>query len=254
VGGEQLAHTVKVVAELTGITVRMLHHYDKIGLLKPAQVSAAGYRLYTDHDLERLQQVLFFRELGFGLPEIKAIVDSPGFDRKQALLEHRRFLLERQSRLGRLIHSVNQTIMSIERGIPMSERELFAGFDPAPHEEEARKRWGHTKAFQESQARTKHYTQEDWASLFAESAEINQAIAALMDRSPADPEVLAWIAKHHQQINDRFFQCPAQIYRSISDGYVADERFAQYYEKIKPGMAQFMRDAVHAYCDKLEGK
>ncbi|MDB4896575.1 MAG: MerR family transcriptional regulator, partial [Firmicutes bacterium] len=130
-----MPHTVKVVAELTGITVRMLHHYDKIGLLKPAQVSAAGYRLYTDRDLERLQQVLFFRELGFALAEIKAIVDSPGFDRKRALLEHRRFLMERQTRLGRLIHSVNQTIMSIERGIPMSERELFEGFDPAPYEE-----------------------------------------------------------------------------------------------------------------------
>lgn len=249
-----MAHTVKVVAELTGISVRMLHHYDKIGLLKPAQVTASGYRLYTEQDLERLQQVLFFRELGFGLQEIKAIMDSPGFDRKQAMLEHRRLLLERQERLGRLIHSVNRTIMAIERGIPLNEREMFEGFDPTTYQEEARKRWGHTKAFQESLERTSKYSQEDWATLMADSAHTNQELAVLVGRSPADPAVQVLIEKQYRQLNSQFFTCTPQMFRVIGDGYVTDERFQAYYDQLKPGMAQFLREAVHAFCDKLEGK
>jgi phosphoribosylaminoimidazole-succinocarboxamide synthase len=124
-----MGYTVKVVAEMAGVSVRTLHHYDRIGLLPPAATSPAGYRLYSDADLERLQQVLFFRELGFSLHDVKAIVDSPTFDRAEALRAHRRLLVVQQGRLGRLVALVDRTIASIERGEPMSNQERFGAFD-----------------------------------------------------------------------------------------------------------------------------
>src|SRR5690349_17183383 len=108
-----MAHTVKAVADLAGITVRTLHHYDEIGLLRPASVSAAGYRLYSDADLERLQHILFFRELGFGLQEIRAILESPDFDPREALRSHRQLLVEQQRRLKRIIRSVDRALSAL---------------------------------------------------------------------------------------------------------------------------------------------
>ncbi len=126
-----MGYTVKAVADVAGVSVRTLHHYDRIGLLRPAATSPAGYRLYSDADLERLQQVLFFRELGFSLHDVKAIVDSPTFDRAEALRAHRRLLVEQQGRLGRLVELVDRTIASIEKGEPMSNQERFGAFDDA---------------------------------------------------------------------------------------------------------------------------
>jgi len=249
-----MAYTVKAVSDLAGISIRTLHHYDEIDLLKPAQVSASGYRLYTEGDLERLQQILFFRELGFSLQEIKAIIDRPGFDRRQALLDHKRLLLERQDRLERLILSVDRTLDAMERGIHMSEKDMFEGFDQSKYEEEARQRWGGSKEFEESTRRTKKYTKADWDAIKAEAQEIGVNIAARMDRDPADPEVQEWVRRHHQHINDRYYTCSLQIFRSLGEMYVADERFTATYDKIKPGMAQFLEKAMSIYCDRLEGK
>jgi hypothetical protein len=134
------------------------------------------------------------------------------------------------------------------------QQKLFGDFDPAQYEEEARQRWGHTPAYQESIQRTKKYTQADWAAIRQEGQAIEQGLAALMDRSPTDPEVQGWIQKHHQLINDRFYTCPPELYRGLGDLYVQDERFTAYYDRIKPGLAQFVRAAIHAYCDNLEGK
>jgi DNA-binding transcriptional MerR regulator len=245
-----MAFTVKAVSGLAGISIRTLHHYDEIGLLKPTQKSASGYRLYTEWDLERLQQILFFRELGFSLREIAAIIDRPGFDRRQALLAHRQLLAERQERLRRLIRSVDRTLEAMERSIPMDEREMFDGFDQAKYEEEARQRWGRTRAFEESVERTKKYTKAEWAAIQQESEQIEQGLAALMDRDPADPEVQEWIRRHHQQLNDRFYTCPPEMYRGLGDLYVQDERFTAHYDKLKPGLARFMQAAMHAYCDR----
>jgi DNA-binding transcriptional MerR regulator len=134
-----MAYTVKAVCNIAGVSVRTLHHYDEIGLLRPAGRSAAGYRLYSEKDLQRLQQVLFFKELGFDLAEIKRVLSDPRFDREAALAEHRKLLLERQERLGRLIRSVDKTLEAIRRGKPMNAT-MFDGFDAAAYEDEARKR------------------------------------------------------------------------------------------------------------------
>src|SRR5687767_10541048 len=136
-----MAYTVKAVAQIAGVSVRTLHHYDEIGLLKPASHSAAGYRLYNERDLEKLQQVLFFKELGFDLKEIKRVLSDPDFDRRSALVEHRKLLLDTQDRIRRLIASVDRTLKAMQRGKPMNAT-MFEGFDAAKYEEEARQRWG----------------------------------------------------------------------------------------------------------------
>ncbi len=215
---------------------------------------AAGYRIYSDEDLERLQQILFCRELGFSLHEIKEIMDSPGFDRRQALLDHRKLLEERQERLGRLIQSVDRTLDSMERGIEMDKKDMFDGFDQSKYEEEARRRWGHTDAYKESMRRTKQYTEADWAAIKEEGRQVHEGIAALMERDPSDPAVQELVARHHRLINDRFYPCSAEAFRGLGDLYVQDERFKATYDNARPGMASFMRAAMHAYCDTLEKK
>lgn len=136
----------------------------------------------------------------------------------------------------------------------MDEKAMFDGFDQTRYEEEARQRWGQTEAYKESKKRTRKYTKEDWAAVQRESGQIEQGIAALMDRSPSDPEAQAYIARHHKQINDRFYSCPLEMYRGLGDMYVQDERFAAHFEAIKPGMARFMQAAINAYCDEAARK
>lgn len=249
-----MTYTVKTVADIAGISVRTLHHYDAIGLLKPAELSASGYRLYSRGDLERLQQILFFRELGFALEEIREILDRPGFDRRQALREHRALLLERRERLTRLIESVDRTLDAMERGVLMNEQDMFAGFDQSKYEEEVRQRWGHTDAYKESMRRAKTYTKEDWDAIKADSGAIQQGIADLMDRAPSDPAVQELVGRWHKLICDRFYNCPVQMFRGMGEMYVADERFTAFYEKIKPGMARFFKAAIDIYCDNNAGK
>ena len=245
------AHTVKAVSAIAGVSVRTLHHYDQIGLLKPATHSASGYRLYGEKELERLQQILFFRELGFDLKEIKKILGDRNFDRKRALLEHRKLLIQRQDRLRQLIGSVDRTLKSMQKGTPMNAQ-MFEGFDASKYEEEARQRWGNTPEFEASVKRAKSYTKQDWDQIKAEGADIMQHLAALIDRDPADKDVQKWIARHHGQINERFYHCTPAIYRGLANAYVDDPRFASFYEKIKPGLAKFMRSAMLVYSDTLD--
>lgn len=247
-------YTVKALAELAGITVRTLHHYDRIGLFRPSRVSEAGYRLYSDADLDHLQQVLFFRELGLGLTEIKEIVARPGFDRRHALREHRALLLARRERLDNLIALVDRTLDAQERGITMEKQDMFKGFDQSAYEEEARQRWGHTDAYKESTRRVKAYTKEDWAAIQAETKQIEEGIATSMDqgRAPTDPQVQEWLERWHKLVNDRFYQCTPEMIRATGEMYVSDPRFTAYYEKIRPGMAQFMRAAMVAHSERLK--
>ncbi len=214
-------------------------------------MSSSGYRLYSDQDLERLQQVLYFRELGFGLKEITTILDRPDFDRREALEQHRHLLSERQARLGRLIRSLDRTLEAMEEGAPM-DKEMFDGFDPGQYDEEARQRWGQTEAYKESVRRAKRYTKADWAAIKAEQEAIEEGLADLMDREPADPAVQALVRRHHRLVNDRFYNCSPEMYKGLGNLYTADARFAAHYDQRRPGLARFMTAAVMAYWDCLE--
>lgn len=246
-------HTVKTVAAMAGVTIRTLHHYDRIGLLTPAATSPAGYRLYDDKDLARLQQILFFRELGFGLAEIATLISHPDFDRRQALIEHRRVLVAQRERLADLIASLDRTVEAIERGTSMDAQAMFDGFDSAQMEayrREARERWG-AELVDESHRRVAHDTKADWAALAAERDDISRQLAGLMDRDPADPAVQAQIDRHFRTIDGRFYDCSAEVYRGLGELYVDDARFSATYEVVRPGLARFMREAMRVYSDRL---
>lgn len=252
-------YRVKEVADLAGVTVRTLHHYDQIGLLKPESVSETGYRLYSDEDLARLQQILFFKELGFGLRQTKAIIDSPGFDRVQALKAHREMLLKQRDRLNRLVATVDRTIESVERGTEMNKKDMFGAFDMSEIEKHQRKyakeveeKYGASAAYQESKRRTAAYGPEDWARIMNKFNEIFGRVAGLMDRSPSDPEVQQAVADWRQHLTESFYTCTPEILRGLGDLWVSDSRFTENIDKIKPGLAQFFSEAIGIYCDNLQ--
>ena len=243
-----MAYTVKAVSDLAGVSIRTLHHYDAIGLVRPRERTEAGYRLYGRSDLERLQQVLFFKELGFGLEEIREIFDRPDFDRRRALLDHHELLTHRKDRIERLIRAVERTLEGMEEGKTVEERVWFDGFDATQYEEEARQRWGHTAAYKESRERAAAYSQADWEAIGSEQTSILRDIASLADRDPADPEVLAAVGRMHRFINERFYTCSLEMFRGLGDLAVSDSRFTETYEKLRPGLPAFYKEAVAAYC------
>lgn len=248
-------YTVKTVADLAGVTVRTLHHYDHIGLLQPESVSPSGYRLYSDADLEQLQQILFFRELGFGLKEIRDILHSPKFDRREALLEHRRLLREKKARLERLIEAVEQTIASMDGGKEVPKEDMFLAFDNERMEEyrvEAGERWG--SVVDESYEGLAKLSEGEQSALWAEAQAITLGMADLMDRNPTDPEVLALVDRWYKLMNEHFWSCSVKAFGNLGEMYVADSRFAEFYDRVRPGLAAFMRDAMRAYCDDVASR
>lgn len=252
-------YRVKEVAELAGISVRTLHHYDRIGLLKPTSVEANGYRLYSEEDLARLQQILFFKELDFSLLEIKEILDDPNFDRKQALFIHKQLLEEKMNRLKRIIQSVEQTLDSIEGGTEMAKKDMFEPFDmkkieehQKKYEQEVKEKYGGSKAYEESMKKTSSYKEEDWKRIQEKSEELYRRLIAAMSKGPADEEVQEIIGGFRQHITDNFYECTPEIFRGLGDLYVNDPRFTKNIDKYQPGLAEFMREAMHMYCDRLE--
>lgn len=248
-------YKIKEVADMVGISVRMLHHYDKIGLLKSESVSPAGYRLYTDKDLERLQQVLFFKELEFSLQEIKDIMDSPNFDRRHALETQESLLIRKKERLEEIIKIVRKTIQSMDGGKAMDKKEMFKAFDMSAIEkeqekyaEEIKQKYGNSDAYRESQIKTSRYTKEDWDAIMEEQDRFFSKLVSLMDKGPTDPEVQKAMGELRQQVTNRFYTCTPEIFRGIGDMYVNDKRIVENVE----GLAKFLRDAIHAYCDNQE--
>ncbi|RYX98794.1 MerR family transcriptional regulator [bacterium] len=247
-----MTYTVKSVSEIAGISIRTLHYYDQIDLFKPEAVSESGYRLYSDHNLERLQEILFFRELGFDLKEIKNILDSPEYDREEALLSHKTLLIEKKRRIEKLIISVEKTLNSIKGVKTMTKKEMFAGFDDKQMEEykkEAKAIW--PQKFAESEKKMANYTKDDMQNIQVEMENIRDQVAALMDKGADNPEVQKVITEYYQYINDKFYSCSPEMFKGLGQMYVDDERFKAYYENAKVGLAEFMKDAMQIYADKI---
>ena len=250
-GAEGATYTVGEVAQVAGISIRALHHYDELGLLRPSGRSDAGYRLYASADLERLQQVLFYKELGFGLDEIRKLMASAAHDRRAVLREQRDQLAARALRLEAMLALIDKTLASLEGRIQMSDEELFevfGDFDPSEHEDEARERWGDTAAYRESARRTRGYTKDDWARFRRESDAVVNELAALMDLAvaPDDARAIAAAERHRLQIDRWFYACSHDMHVELGRMYVADPRFAANYDLVRPGMAQYLCDAITA--------
>ncbi|MBI5231575.1 MAG: MerR family transcriptional regulator [Coriobacteriales bacterium] len=244
-------YSVGEVAKLAHVSVRTLHHYDEIGLLEPSSRSESGYRLYDDGDLERLQQVLFFRELGFPLDEIRRVMSDPAFDRREALLEQRESLAARVLHAEALLQAVDRAIGALEEGETMDKEEMFevfGDFDPSQYEDEVKERWGDTDAYAESARRTKRYTKEDWKRFKAEQDELQARIVALFDEGvePADPKAMDVADEARLQIDTWFYPLSREGHVCLGEMYVADPRFEEFYDKQREGLAQWFCDAIKA--------
>jgi DNA-binding transcriptional MerR regulator len=253
-----MSHTVGSVARIAGITVRTLHHYDEIGLLSPGDRSNAGYRRYDDADLERLQRILFFRELGFGLDEIKTVMTDGGTDASAHLRQQHAMLLDRIARLKRMAAAVEKAMEARTMGInltPEERFEVFGDFKPEDHAAEVDERWGGTDAYRESQRRVASYTKADWDRIKAQgAAAIEKVVGAMRVGLPADsPDAMDGAEMHRQQITDAFYDCTSQIHVGLAEMYIADPRFTATYEKIAPGLAQYLHDAIKANAARMAG-
>ena len=250
-----MAYTVKHLAELSGVTERTLRYYDRIALLKPSYYGDNGYRYYDDDAIMRLQQVLFFRELGFKLEDIKAIVSRSDFDTLRALKVHRRGLEKRASRLKQLLNTLDTTIQHLEGEQHMDEDQVFKGFseeEEAQYREEASELYG-KKVVDDSYKRWNNYSKQEQKNIMERGSKIHLAICDAMGMGHDSPEVQAQMAALHDHFQV-FYDCTLEIFRGLGQMYPQDERFRAFYEKIRPGMAEFMRDAMAHYCDVQEGK
>lgn len=251
-----MRYTVKQLAELSGITVRTLHHYDEIGLLKPAFVARNGYRYYEEAELVRLQQILFFRELSLPLEDIKRIMSQPDLDIVAILRDQRRLMQLKRSRLNGLIKAIERTITNMMNDKKTPDEELYDAFkddDIRAYQDEAKERWGNTEAYKESMAKVHTMTKKEMEKLKEDGRAFTKRLAESMDKGIYDAEVQALIAKHHEGINF-FYACGYDMYRGLGRMYVDDPRFTAYYDGFRPGLAVFMRDAIAHYCDEYEKK
>ncbi|MET7344090.1 MerR family transcriptional regulator [Streptomyces sp. NPDC087866] len=246
-----MEHSVGQVAGFAGVTVRTLHHYDSLGLLSPGGRSHAGHRRYDDADLDRLQQILFYRELGFPLDEIAALLDDPDADPQAHLRRQHALLSHRIEELQRMAAAVETAMEARRMGINLTPEEKFEVFgdkDPEEHAEEAERRWGGTDTYAESQRRTARYTKEDWQRIKAEVASWGERYDALMEAGePADGERATDLAEEHRlHICTWYYECTYEIHRGLGEMYVADPQFKEFYDSMRPGLAEHLRDAIEA--------
>ncbi|WP_214626773.1 MerR family transcriptional regulator [Paenibacillus agaridevorans] len=245
---------VKEVADLTGISVRTLHHYDEIGLLVPDGTTEAGYRDYSERNLELLQQILFFRELGFSLKKIKEIVTSKSFDRLEALERHREMLNEKRSQLEQLLRTVEQTIRHAKGEVTMTNEEKFKGFDfgSNPYEQEARERWG-DRAVDESNAKMEKLKQDGKMQAFQdEMNELYRKLAAVRHDDPSSEASQEAIGQWFTLLN-QMGSYSLEAFKGLGQMYVDDARFTRNIDQFGEGLALFMRDAMAYYSDSRVG-
>ncbi len=246
-----MSYSVGQVAGFAKVTVRTLHHYDEIGLLSPSSRSHAGHRRYDDGDLDRLQRILFYRELGFPLEEVAVLLDDPAADPREHLRRQHALLSDRIARLQQMAKAVEHAMEAKKMGInltPEEKFEVFGDFDPDQYAEEAEQRWGDTEQYKESVRRSASYTKEDWQRIMDEGNGIHGRLAALMDSgAAADSEEATDLAEEHRGwLNRNHYTCAYEMHTCLGEMYVADERFTAFYDAVRPGLAVFLRDAILA--------
>ncbi len=246
-------YTVKQLAEMAKVSVRTLHYYDEIGLLKPFKVQANGYRSYGEEQLVKLQQILFFRELEFSLDQMKRMFESPRFDPVEALKDQQKLLDLKIKRLKGLQLTILNTIQKMQNNQHQEGEELYGGFTQKQIEEykdEVRKKYG-DKALNQSEERMKQWNKNDYDAVQQEHLSIAVELVKLMDQDHKSDAVQAVVARHHHLIQ-KFYDCPFSMYRGLGKMYVEDPRFTAFYDKHKVGLAQFLCDAIAHYCDVRE--
>lgn len=241
---------ISEVAKLSGVTVRTLHYYDEIGLLKPSKTTEAGYRMYSIEDLEKLQQILFFRELEFPLNEIKEIMINPKYDKIEALNKHKELLIEKRKRIDGLVTLIDKTIKG-------DNNMSFKEFDNSKIEEnkrkyseEVKKRWGNTDAYKEYEKKTTSYDKNSWNTINEEMAKILKEFADNRDKDVNSDIVQSLVEKWRGYITLNFYNCTKEILSCLGLMYIGDERFKENIDKYGEGTSEFMAKAIEIYCSK----
>ncbi|MCT8138363.1 MerR family transcriptional regulator [Anaerobacillus sp. CMMVII] len=238
-------HESKEVADIVGISVRTLHHYDEIGLLQPDELTEAGYRIYSESNLATLQQILFFREIGFSLKKIREITSSPSYNRVEALNIQRRMLLEKRSRLDKMITTIEKTIRHEKGEIEMTASDKFTGFDfgKNQYEEEARKRWGDAAVDKANESVKNTNVQDEVNAIY-------RKLASLRNKAPDSDESQATIKLWYDCLNNNFGNYSLEAFKGLGQMYLADNRFTENIDQFGAGLAKFMSEAMIVFADR----
>jgi MerR family transcriptional regulator, thiopeptide resistance regulator len=248
-------YKVGEVTRLSNVSARLLHHYDEIGLLVPSARTDAGYRLYSADDLERLRQILFYRELDFGLDEIGEILADPNAGTDEHLRRQHRLLRARLARTKVLLNAIEHEMEARKMGIsltPEEQLEVFGTDKFGELHKEAEERFGHTDTWKESQRRAATYTKDDWIAIKREADEGIAGFAeALKAGEPATGQRAIDLAEAHRQyISKWFYECDLERHRNLAELYVSDPRYISTYDTIAPGLAHYVRDAILANAER----
>jgi DNA-binding transcriptional MerR regulator len=249
-----MEYTVQKLGSLAGVSTRTLRYYDEIGILKPARINSSGYRIYGEAEVNRLQQILFYRELGVSLESIKEIVTAPSFDGAKALMEHREKLLERRNQLDTLIANVEKTIALAEGRINMTNKEKFEGFkknmiddNEKKYGKEIREKYG-KDTVEKSNAKLMNMTQEQYDEVTKLAEKVNTTLAeAFKTGDPAGDLAQKAAELHKKWLTYYWHQYSKEAHAGLAQMYVEDERFTAYYDREQPGTAEFLRDAIFIY-------
>ena len=240
---------IKEFAEFTGVSVRTLHYYDEIGLLRPAEIDRfTGYRYYDEASLLRMQEILFYRELDFSLKSIGKILNSPDYDKTKALGEQRKLLTLKKERLERLISAVDDA---------MRGENVMRAFDNSEFENykvEAKEKWGMTGAYKEHTEKTKNYSKDKWNHLSGEMNDILAEFAVCMKHGekPDSAEAGSLVKKLQNHITESYYHCTNEILVGLGQMYVADERFKNNIDRHGDGTAEFISKAIAVFMKSSE--
>ncbi|WP_071396254.1 MerR family transcriptional regulator [Bacillus tuaregi] len=252
-----MEYTVQKLAKLAGVSTRTLRYYDEIGILKPARINSSGYRIYGQAEVDTLQQILFFRELGLELNNIKEVVTDPNFDGTKALRDHLQKLLEKRKQLDLLIENVNKTIASKEGRITMANKEKFEGFkkkmieeNEKKYGEEIRQKYGE-KTVNKSNEKFMNMSQEEYEKVTTLEKQLHETLAeAFATDDPAGELAQKAADLHKQWLCFYWHEYNKEAHAGLAQMYVDDKRFKAYYDKNQPGIAEFLRDAINIYTSK----
>lgn len=244
-------YSVKELTKLAGVSIRTLHHYDQIGLLKPSRRSEKNYRFYGKDELLLLQQILFFKELGIELKAIKQIIHAEDFNLLEALESHKQGLKKQQQKLKTLLITLDKTIKDLKTTETMlTDKELYRGFSEEEIKSirtEVKGRWGE-KLLLETENRIRALSQTAWNSQKEKEEATNKLLGELMDLEPGHELVQKAVGQHHQNLNT-YYEVDENRYRGLAEMYTQDDRFRAYYDKYQIGLADFLKEAIHIYCD-----
>lgn len=242
--------TVNEVCKLTGVSIRTLQYYDSIGLLQPAKRTEAGYRLYDDTALERLQQILLFRELEFSLTDIKTILDDPGFDRAEALTQQIELLTLKISRLEKIVALAREQKQKLKnKGELIMEFNVFDTSKIEQYAKRAKEKWGGTAEYKEYSEKDSGRTDDERKAETAEFMQLFAEFGTMKDMDPASPGVRAQVEKLRTHISSNYYNCTPEMLASLGKMYTADEEFRKNIDTAGgEGTAQFVSEAIAAYC------